>query len=199
MDTSPDVQLASPAKRFFFARIFPWPFLLVGLVGSFIGCRYFVLARLSSDWPSAKGLVFTSRIEEHSDSDGTTFHAKVAYSYEVAGVKFSSDRVAFGDYGSSDPEHAQEIVNRYPVNSPVVVHYKPDRPRESVLEVGVKAQAYFLPLGGFIFAAVGGAMIIYLPRIIQKPDQQSQGNAGSLPTSGDSSASDSPSSLGPRG
>jgi len=164
--------------KFFFARIFPWPFLLCGLFVLYHGSGQFISARKSVDWPKAKGTVFVSQMDNKSDSDGTTFHAQVAYSYVVAGVKFSSNKVAYGDYGSSDPDHAQEILNRYPINAVVEVSYRPDRPSESVLEVGVKTQAFFMPIFGLVFATVGGLMLVFLPRAMQK---SSTDNSGASP------------------
>ena len=167
---------ASPAMRFFFSRIFPWPFFLCGIIVLFFGLRSMLSASASKGWPSSSGRIEISRVEDHSSSDGTTYHAEVAYIFSVDGIQHRSNRVAYGDYGSSDPEHAQEIVNRYPAGSIVDVFYNPQKPSEAVLETGIKGQAYFLPSLGACFAIVGGLMLWGLPKLMKRSDEAPNNN-----------------------
>ena len=115
----------------------------------------------------------TSTVEYQRNTDsnhggGGSYHAKVFYAYQVKGTAYSGDRVAYGDYGASNPSHAQDIVNRYPVGKRVPVYYMPDEPKECVLEPGLKAQAWIVPGMGMVFFSVGAAMAIFMPRAVAK-------------------------------
>jgi hypothetical protein len=154
---------------FFFGRLFPWPFVLVGAGLLFFGGRALLRARESVAWPTTEGTVRKSTVEYHSgDKGGGTYHAEVFYNYSVDGVAVSGNRVAYGDYGSSDPSHAQGIVNRYPNGAKVTVYYMPGHPDESVLEPGLALQAWILPGMGLLFFIVGCAMVVFLPRLMAR-------------------------------
>ena len=166
-------QHLTPAKHFFFTRIFPLFFLVAGLAVGFFGVKGLINAKASVEWPQDSGEILMSEVDRNSGSSGsggssTTYHAAIVYSYQIDDVGYESDRVAYGDYGSSDSSHAREIVRRYPVGEEVQVFYHPDDPRTSLLEPGVKLQAWFLPLFGLIFTAVGTGMFLFLPRMITR-------------------------------
>lgn len=163
----------SPAKRFFFARIFPWIFVIIGGVVVLIGLNSLVYANQSDTWPFIEGVIVDSEMEYHrSNEGGGTYHARVLYDYRVGGELFTGDRVAYGDYGSSDASHARSIVNRYPKGQAVYVYYDPSEPKESVLETGVKAQAFFLPVFGLVFLIAGLFMVVYLPKSLPSSSEK---------------------------
>ena len=152
---------------FFITYVFPWPFLMAGIAMLAFGFRSLQAARASSSWPTAEGTVTSSKVESSRSRSGsrnsTTYHARVKYTYSVGGQSHKGDRVAFGDYGSSISSHARGIVARYPVGIKVDVFHAPAAPGQSVLEPGVKGQAFILPGIGTIFTIVGLVMLIFLP------------------------------------
>jgi Protein of unknown function (DUF3592) len=158
----------SPMMKFFFMRIFPWPFMLVGTLALFFGIRGVLRGHASTAWPAIPGVVQQSSVEYQSSSKGGTYHARVLYTYVLEGATHSGSRVTYGDYGSSDPSHAQGIVNRYPAGKAVTVHYMPDDPDESVLEPGTNFGTWIVPLIGFAFATVGILTFVFLPRLMAK-------------------------------
>lgn len=164
----------SPLTKVFFSRLFPLPFLVVGLFCLYGGFKEFIAARQSTDWPTAPGVISTSEVERKQStsrkSKSITFRAHVVYAYEVGGKTMSSQRVAYGDYGSSDPSHAQEIISRFPANSQVTVYYHPHDPAQSVLEPGVAAQTFFQPAFGLVFASAGAGMLLFLPRLMRQDE-----------------------------
>ncbi len=171
--SSKSMQNMTPAKAFFFTRIFPAIFILVGGITVYLGISDMLLAKASNGWPNTQGAISASEMEYHRDSDGGgTYHARILYDYEVFGVLYSNDRIAYGDYGSSNPSHARSIVNRYSKQLPVTVYYQPEHPQESVLETGIKGQAYFLPLFGLVFLSAGLLMAYYLPKNIRSNIQE---------------------------
>jgi len=162
-----------PAVRFFFSRIFPLIFIVVGASVAFFGIRGLIRAKASMKWPTTQGKVVASSVESHhsSNSNGgssTTYHAEILYEFAVGDTTFNGNRVAYGDYGSSSPSHARRIVNRYPEGKSVTVHYMPGNPEECLLEPGMKMQSWFLPAFGLIFLTVGSLMAVFLPRLMRR-------------------------------
>jgi hypothetical protein len=169
----------SPGLKFFFSRIFPLPFILVGAVVFFIGVRNFNRARESVLWPTVEGRVAHSEMtiswphaNDSHQSNTPTYGAEVLYKYQLSGTTYSSNRVGFGDYESGDPSHAQSILNRYPRGISVQVHYNPQSPELSVLETGVHGATYFLPIGGLLFFVAGCIMLWGLPKLFRQMPAQ---------------------------
>src|SRR5262245_44991041 len=76
-------------------------FFAVGV--AIVGCGGYSLmrAREARDWPTVTGKVNFCRLDEDSDSDGTTWRVKAGYTYQVHGRTYTGDRIAFGYSGSS--------------------------------------------------------------------------------------------------
>lgn len=164
----------SHLARFFFGRIFPIPFILAGAAVMAFGIRDFVRAKSSPDWPTAPGIVVESRVESSSSDGSTTYGARIRYEYTVNGVVHSGDKVAFGDYDSSDSDHAKQVVNRLPVSKKLTVRYSPEDVSVAVLEPGIKGQSWFMPIFGAVFLTVGVAMAAFLPRAMRKQAEQAK-------------------------
>ena len=165
----------STGMRFFFSRLFPLPFVLAGLATLYFGVRGVYRANESTGWPSTNGTIQNSTVEYHSSSDGRgTYHAEVLYQFDVEGQTRSGNKVAFGDFGSSNPSHAQNIVNRYPKGKIVPVYYRGGDPDTCVLEPGLQGQAWFLPGFGLIFFVVGSLMVIFLPKLMKKGETRTE-------------------------
>jgi hypothetical protein len=137
---------------------------ILGLIGFGMitsGIRDLEQAKASVDWPTSPGKVLSSSVKQKSDDYGDLhYRAKVVYEFKVNNTTYSSKRIAYGDYGSiygasSDPSHAQKIVNRYPQDKNVTVSYMPNNPKECTLEVGVKENACTLPAIGIFVAFIG--------------------------------------------
>jgi hypothetical protein len=54
----------------------------------------------SRRWKTATGRILRARVEETSDSDGSSIVPRIEYSYKVDGREFRSDRVGFLTLGS---------------------------------------------------------------------------------------------------
>ena len=165
-----------PGMQFFFSRIFPLIFIIAGGTVGYFGFKNLINAEKSSQWPSVGGRVVSSAVETHHSSgknSSTTYHAAITYEFRVKGDSFTGDRVAYGDYGSSNSSHARGIVNRYPVNTKVKVYYMPGNPSECLLEPGLHAQAFFMPAFGLIFFGAGILMAFFLPRAMKKEAEKS--------------------------
>lgn len=164
----------SPGMKFFFSRIFPLIFVLVGAGTGFFGIRQLIRAKASVNWPVVQGQVIVSSVERHvshgKNGSSTTYHAKIRYEFTIDGVVHTGTRVAYGDYGSSNSSHARKIVNRYPSGKKVTVHYMRGRPDECLLEPGMKGQAWAIPGFGLIFFMAGCAAAILIPKALRKQE-----------------------------
>ncbi len=135
------------------------------------GVRELQDAVLSTKWPIARGHVVHSSVDRQTNNERTTYHAVIMYNYEVNGTVYSGSRVAYGDYGSSNPIHAREIVDRYPKGKEVMISHMPESPGVSLLEPGIKIQAWIPLLVGLVFFAGGVFIAITLPKAIRRQRQ----------------------------
>ena len=161
------------SETFFFSRLFPLPFLLVGLVVLYLGSSNLFLGHASSSWPSAPGTIERSGLKARKSSTNsrTTYAADVGYGFAVKGVVFAGNRVDFGSigsYGSSDPSSAEDILTAYPPGRDVRVYYDPENPEESVLEPGITFYSCLAPLAGSAFLLVGLLTAIFLPGLMRR-------------------------------
>ncbi len=158
----------SPKQRFLFGRIFPLPFLLVGIFIFGIGMRDVMRAKDSKNWPTTVATVQKSVVKtDVGEEGGFSYSALVLYEFEVNGFGHSGDRVTFGDFGSGDEERVKEIVKRYPEGTEVRVYFHPNDPDLSILEPGLTARAWAIPGFGFVFLIIGIFMAIILPRFLK--------------------------------
>lgn len=102
----------------------------------FIGYQFWRAYDARTRFLPAAGMVTASRVESSSSSDGTTYGAQVEYDYEINGQSYQGDRYSYFSFSTSSRDHAQDIVDRYPVGREITVHYDPDEPEDSVLETG---------------------------------------------------------------
>jgi hypothetical protein len=159
----------SPAKHFFFARIFPLIFIVVGAGVLFFGTRSLFRAKESVSWPVAEGRIQSSGVEYVDCKHGGkgSFIAQIQYSFTVNGEPHSGNKVAFGDYGASE-SHAQSIVNRYPKGMRVTVRFLATDPNVCVLEPGIQGQAWLLPGAGLFFTVSGLFLAVQMPKTKMK-------------------------------
>lgn len=121
-----------------------------------------VKQRASSAFPSVDGTIVESTIVENRDADGTTYTARLRYTYQVGGRDYTADRDRYYTV-SAGRGAARRMVEAHPVGSKVTVYYNPEDPSDALLRPGIAAGDSFmllfmLPfniilLGSWIFAA----------------------------------------------
>lgn len=161
-----------------FGRIFPLPFIIIGVVALFFGCRNLLRANQSKAWPTAQGVIRNSSVEYQRSNNGGTHLAKVMYDFTVNATTFNGNRVAFGDYTSGNSSLARDIVDRYPKGKTVAVYYNQKNPQMCVLEPGIKGQTWFLPVLGLIFLAAGGITALTISKAIKLQAAAEPGTQG---------------------
>ena len=141
-----------PANRVVLALFFS-VFLLMGC-----GFTYFIAIRplaqniAARQWMTVPCRVLSSEVKSHSDSDGTTYSAEIAYAYQVGGKEYRSNRYRFLRMSSSRRE--ANVVARYAPGSKSVCFVNPKNPSEAVLDREIGSAAWFglIPL---VFVVVG--------------------------------------------
>ncbi|HEV2856407.1 MAG TPA: DUF3592 domain-containing protein [Thermoanaerobaculia bacterium] len=130
----------------------------------------------SHSWQETTCTVLTSRVGEHSDSDGTTYSVDVVYTYSFGGRGFQSDRFGFLKVSSSGYDGKARTVARYPPGAKVPCWVDPEHPDKAVLHRELSWDWLFalLPLA---FIAVGGGGLVWAVR----SGRQAKSRAGSLP------------------
>ena len=97
--------------------------------------------------------------ESRDDDDGrlrTKYRADVIYSYEVAGVRYTSDKLGSSEMSSNIETFARRISDRYPAGSTIDIHYNPANPAEAIVKPGGRALLllWLIPLAMVILAYI---------------------------------------------
>lgn len=145
-------------------------FLMVGIAFVSFGVSLLQQGIASQSWYPTDGKIITSNIETHEETHhsdhgtthSTTYGANIVYQYTVNGINYSSNKVSLGDYSSSDANHAQQIVNRYPVGESVTVYYNPENPSDAVLERGTTEFPYIIIIFGLMPIIVGTVVLYFM-------------------------------------
>lgn len=97
----------------------------------------------SRKWPSAPGVIESSRISRLIDTDSDDnwvqhdryeYEVVVTYSYVVEGVQYQGDRLEIRPTKTSSERFAERELADYPVGKQVPVYYNPEEPERSVLK-----------------------------------------------------------------
>ena len=149
--TPPNQSLAPPRQVGWFL----WIFIIAGMGILGAGVWNLVRSVRSESWPTAPGLVLSSRMEQHhSHKGGTSYSASIGYDYVVAATHFDGTRVAFGSMSAS-AAYARAILDRFPVGKTVPVYYSPGDPQDSVLEPGIHGGTWLCFGVGSVFVLAG--------------------------------------------
>jgi len=140
----------------------------ISFIGLFVIGRNIVHGLNSRNWPITEGKVVHSGVQAHQsmDDDGdisTTYGASIQYAYNVSGQEIQGTRRSFTEMRTNSARRAEQILARYPQDSPVTVYHHPDKPSLSVLEPGVKWWSYVLMiilLGLLGFGVIGALGLI---------------------------------------
>ncbi|MBT8043842.1 MAG: DUF3592 domain-containing protein [Verrucomicrobiae bacterium] len=108
-------------------------------------------------WVKTPAKVIWSRVESHTDDDGTTYSVDIFYSYEFGGKQYKSNTVDLMSGSSSGRKSKQEKVNANPPGKEIVCYVNPDKPWQALLERELSWWALFslFPLP-FLGVGIGG-------------------------------------------
>ncbi|RUX38081.1 DUF3592 domain-containing protein, partial [Mesorhizobium sp. M7A.F.Ca.CA.002.11.2.1] len=118
--------------------------LFMGLFALRMGFVQRSLAEQAAKWPVTAGRIDNSGLQALRNHSGhgrwrTVFKSRIVYSYDVAGQRYSADRVTFGGtVTASLPGLVGGQARQYVEGSKVDVHYDPANPGSAVLECRVR-------------------------------------------------------------
>lgn len=137
---------------------------LIGLGTIAFGVRALYFAQVSPTWPTALAVIQSSHVDVNSSGDSDSYSPKISYTYQVAGISYTSAAIAPGQFYNAGK--AYRIVDRYPAGSQQLAHYNPAKPSQSYLNVGIRGGSYCLLLFGTIVLSFGsffGMVAYYTP------------------------------------
>ena len=120
----------------------------------------------SESWPSAPGVVQTTRAVPWRDSDNVTmYYGTAIYEYVVDGQKYTSDLTELGSRPKrSDPNTALADVSEYTAGMSVPVYFDPADPQIAVIKRGINAVRLGLLIGLAIGSVFGLAVTAFTVR-----------------------------------
>ena len=113
--------------------------------------------RRLSGYQVVTATVLSTRVEEHRDSDGSTYEPVVVYRYRVNGREYTASRVT-PLRESRSGKWASRVTSQYQVGSDYTAFYDPEQPRDAFLlrTRSVIPWAFIgIPLVGLVFIIVG--------------------------------------------
>ena len=134
-----------------FLTLFFAVFLGVGAVILGWGGWAFYYGTQAEHWPTTPGVITASDLKVDSDSDGTTYTAKIEYTYSPDGYQRTGKTIAFGYAGSSGRTFHREVQEALPVGAQVAVRYDPSKPDRAALSYGINRSIIFLLLFGGVW------------------------------------------------
>ncbi|NBV22153.1 MAG: DUF3592 domain-containing protein [Proteobacteria bacterium] len=101
----------------------------------------------AQDYAGAPGRVTRSEIIRTRGSKGSTsYRPKIHFSYTVNGTEYTSEKLHYGEEGSSDARWAEQIVKTFPVGQSITARYDVANPGDAVLLTGLEGSELFLAL-----------------------------------------------------
>jgi hypothetical protein len=152
-----------PDKPLYLGALFAVGLGLV-VAGAWLVWRERALGAASLNWPTAPGIIKSSKVATH-DADGIEMYvAQVTYDYNVRGKTYVGDHLRFDAFAGSR-EKAQQDVDNYRAGMPVEVRYAPQQPQTSILEPGgasVSSAGLALVGGGAALLVLAIAVAIFV-------------------------------------
>ena len=130
---------------------------VVGVVLTLFGWWKRRKLQASLSWPQVAGTIIGGGIEKsrQRDDDGgysASYTPKVQYRYLAEGVTIIGSSIAHVERRYDSHRKAEAELALYPVDSPVVVYFNPQKPSEAVLVRKAPGAIIFLCAGIIILA-----------------------------------------------
>lgn len=114
----------------------------------------------SSAWPQAEGMVTKAILVTAASNDSAEHSVDVEYEFVANGSRYTGKRVTFGRRGWARKAKAQAELEKYPVNSAVMVFFNPQNPEDSVLIRDAPYATMYLWLGIVMFLFALGLWVL---------------------------------------
>lgn len=137
----------------------------IGFIVILLGVYLAIKSHNTKKWHKTTGVILKSEIEKSStmagyDGESQSFKASIEYKYKVDNQEYTSKRVFYGDKISQPfPFKSKSLIKPYSKNAEVIVYYNPLKPKEAVLQKGIKSIVIELFIMGSIFMLLGLAIL----------------------------------------
>ncbi len=122
-------------------------FAFLGLYCLAIGISMGIEGIKAKSWPTAKGRIIKSRVEELRTSSKIRIARlclNLDYLYLVGNQVFEGHRLNSGWRCFASENYIKNILKKYPVGKNVLVHYNPQKPQISLLEPGLNWSVFLM-------------------------------------------------------
>ena len=137
---------------------------IAGIVVIIHGYNNYKKSQASKNWPSTEGIIISSEVKQtkHRKSGSSSgyrykYSPKVKFEYYVDDETYTSRRISFADYSSSNRSSAKQIADYYHPEKEVTVYYDPLEPKVGVLEPGTANMSTIIVGGVIILFGIIGA------------------------------------------
>ena len=133
---------------------------IVGLTIMVTGIRNLWRGARSLSWQQVPGEVLSSQVSSFRGGASPVFYsATISYRYDVGHHARIGHRVFFGDSLWAGRGAPERTVERYQQGSKVLVSVHPHNPQLTVLEPGIKWQAYAQVVLGVVFTWLSATLL----------------------------------------
>ncbi len=114
----------------------------------------------SKSWPTTNGTITRSEVDSWMKEGKSQYDARISYSYEVDGKKYTSPKIySSGSYSGGNISKAKDLINEFPSGKSVDVFYDPDVPESAVLKPGISGKDVLMAALPLIFLIIGLAVL----------------------------------------
>jgi hypothetical protein len=162
-------------KNVFSTKSLALAVLLAGILVSSYGISIIHDALKCKSWSSVKGKILHSSAAESNGlpekKTRDVLKPYIVYEYSVDGRTYFSNNISLLGFGpfsnigetyySGSEDEMRELLNKYPVDSPVMVYYNPENIEESVIDAGLKAPVFLVFVLGLLLTYMSFHIYIY--------------------------------------
>lgn len=135
-------------------------FLVVGLPATGVAVWAVSVEIGRTMWPTVEGEILRAgltsyRSESQKGLSLQMYSPTVTFAYMVRGQRYEGDRIASDTWSSSEESSVREYLQAFPVGSAIKVHYDPQNPVDSRIEVGIKFVYVVMLFACLLFIGLG--------------------------------------------
>jgi len=114
----------------------------------------------SQSWPQTTGTITAGSVATEYSNDSTGYSVALTYEYAANGVTYTGKRIGFSRRTYARRSRAQAALDRYPVNSSVIVYFNPEKPADAVL-MRESPDSIVLTVGGIVLLGIVVAGLVW--------------------------------------
>jgi hypothetical protein len=107
--------------------------ILIGLALLLAGLYQRKKLESCANWPQVMGTIRKAEVFRDPGPDSNGYFVRVLYDYSVDGAPYEGKKVGFADRAYVRKKSAEDVAERYTLNSSVPVYFNPEKPSEAVL------------------------------------------------------------------